>query len=588
MTKILIIDNHDSFTHILADLVFRAVGIQPEVVRNNQPRPEADLVIISPGPGHPAEAADIGSSRTVLAEDTPVIGICLGHQAIALAAGCTVDRAQHPKHGLSSEITHDGSGFFAGLPSPLQVIRYHSLDVRETEASRIEVLARAEDGTIMALRRTDKPQWGLQFHPESIGTEHGVQLMRQLIDATGVIPTWRRRRCAVVDPAALVAAMRREHPVVCWLDSSDGSGMHLIGAGSELVSPHQIPVGILSSDSDPAPVTFVPGAMGVLPYEATAGIDGGEFVSGSLLVPKMVYQLIDDAAWLISQDDSALPELTSAPSPARIAAQVEMRHSRADYRRLIAQCQEAIAAGDSYELCLTTSARASYEVDPLALYLRLREVAPAPMAGLFLGEVSVLSSSPERFLSIRNGTITANPIKGTRRRGASAAEDTALVNDLKASVKDRAENLMIVDLLRNDLSRSCAPGSIHVAELCQVYTFSQAHQLVSTIVGQLEADPLNAMRAAFPGGSMTGAPKQRSMDILAELEEQPRGYYSGCMGYISASGEADWAILIRTVVQHGSQLSYGAGGAITALSDPDEEYDEVLVKMQPFRLLLES
>lgn len=586
VTKILLIDNHDSFTHLLGDLIYRAVGIRPEIVTNDQPLPEADVIVISPGPGHPGIPADIGSSMDAIAGDTPVIGICLGHQAIALDAGCVVERARHARHGLTSQVHHDGTGIFAGLPSPFDVIRYHSLEVTHPEG--IEVLARAEDGTIMALRRLDKPQWGLQFHPESIGSEHGERLLRQLFDATGTIPTWHRQHAELVDPAALVATWRTEYPLVCWLDSASGDGMHLIGAGHTLVAPHEIPHGMLSHDSCEAPLDFIPGALGVLPYAATGGIDGGELVGSMLLAPEVVYQVCDGEAYLLARQRISLPKLREVPLPTPVSTEIQLRHSREDYAALIARCQEAIAAGDSYELCLTTSASASCEVDPLALYLRLRELAPSPMAGLFLGPVDVLSASPERFLQLRGGVASASPIKGTRGRSADTEEDARLVADLASSVKDRAENLMIVDLLRNDLARSCVPGSIEVPELCKVYTFSRAHQMISTISGQLrpEVSALDAIQRAFPGGSMTGAPKQRSMDILAELEEEPRGFYSGAMGYVSANGDADFSILIRTIVHQAGMLTYGAGGAITALSDADDEYDEVLVKMQPFFLTL--
>lgn len=440
----------------------------------------------------------------------------------------------------------------------------------------------------MALRRVDKPQWGVQFHPESIGTQHGEQLMRQLIAATGVLPLWHRKVAETVDPAAVVATWRERYPYVCWLDTATGDGMHLIGAGHRLVSPNDVPQGLLTRDSVPSPINFVPGALGVLPYEATALIDGGAFQSGQLLVPEVVYQLCNDAAFLLSRDGQQLGELVPPPAPARPSAEITLRHRESEYTELIDACQEAIRAGESYELCLTTSASAEVEADPLALYLTLRHQSPSPMAGLFLGEASVLSASPERFVQVRGSRVSACPIKGTRPRSEDPQEDERLRGELADSAKDRAENIMIVDLLRNDLSRSCTPASIEVPELCQVHTFSRAHQMISTISGTLldEVDTMSAVQAVFPGGSMTGAPKQRSMDILARLEGQPRGFYSGCMGYVSATGDADFSILIRTVTMSGSDLTYGAGGAITALSDPAEEYAEVLVKMQPFRLLL--
>ena len=208
--QILLIDNHDSFTHLLGDLIWRAVGISPTILPNNSPDltastlDNADLIVISPGPGHPGVAEDIGASTlAVQQETTPVIGVCLGHQAIALEAGARVERATAPMHGLASNVIHNSTGMFEGISSPMRVIRYHSLDVTldaDSEAP-LEVLARADDGTIMALRRTDRPHWGVQFHPESIGTAAGERLMRNLIEAAGALrmPLWH---CATRPPAA--------------------------------------------------------------------------------------------------------------------------------------------------------------------------------------------------------------------------------------------------------------------------------------------------------------------------------------------------------------------------------------------------
>jgi len=202
--QILLIDNHDSFTHLLGDLIWRSVGISPTILPNNSPDltastlDNADLIVISPGPGHPGVAEDIGASTlAVQQETTPVIGVCLGHQAIALEAGARVERATAPMHGLASNVIHNSTGMFEGISSPMRVIRYHSLDVTldaDSDAP-LEVLARADDGTIMALRRTDRPHWGVQFHPESIGTAAGERLMRNLIEAAGVLrtPLWHRR-----------------------------------------------------------------------------------------------------------------------------------------------------------------------------------------------------------------------------------------------------------------------------------------------------------------------------------------------------------------------------------------------------------
>ncbi|GAA4784146.1 aminodeoxychorismate synthase component I [Corynebacterium canis] len=602
MTSILLIDNHDSFTHLLGDLVWRAVGIRPRILANNSPELDAaaiahaDLVIVSPGPGHPAVSEDLGGSALAIAQtETPVIGVCLGHQAIALAAGANVARAHKPMHGLTSQVVHNGTGIFADIPSPMEVVRYHSLDV-SLPTPQLEVLARADDGTIMALRRTDAPQWGVQFHPESIGTFHGLRLMRNLIEATGClsgIQTWHRRLIEPLDFPALARHWSKEFPHLVWLDSE----FTLMAAGSQTVHLAQIPPGRLSSDSCPAKVDFIPGALGAITYEATGGWDGASIDqiadNERFILPDVVVQRDQQGTYLITRVDdpyelpALTPEYRVPPAPSH--SPVVLTDTKHEYIDKVRRCQEFIRRGESYELCLTTSATTHVTVPPLDLYLRLRSTCPAPMSGLVLHpDVAVLSASPERFLSVKGGVVTASPIKGTRPRGANDSQDVRNAEELAGSLKDRAENMMIVDLLRNDLARTCVPGSLDVPELCVVHSFAWVHQLVSTITGVLPpgVPGVRAAMAAFPGGSMTGAPKQRSMDILADIEGQPRGYYSGSMGYVSANGDCDFSILIRTAVHIDGKLTYGAGGAVTLLSDPEEEYNEVLVKMLPLRLLL--
>ena len=259
-----------------------------------------------------------------------------------------------------------------------------------------------------------------------------------------------------------------------------------------------------------------------------------------------------------------------------------LRHSAGDYLALIEQAQAHISAGDVYQLCLTNQIRIETSVDPLLTFLRLREQNPAPYAGfLRVDGTSVVSASPEQFLSIDgSGWLSSKPIKGTRRRGANPIEDAEIAQELSSNEKERAENLMIVDLMRNDFGRVCEVGTVDVPKLFEVETYATVHQLVSTIRGHLlaGAGPFDAINAAFPGGSMTGAPKLRAIEILEQLEAGPRGIYSGAMGYISASGVAELGMVIRTLVFSEGTVTIGVGGGITIDSDPVAELEETKLK----------
>lgn len=253
-----------------------------------------------------------------------------------------------------------------------------------------------------------------------------------------------------------------------------------------------------------------------------------------------------------------------------------------EYLAAVARVREYILAGDIFQANLTQRLEASLEEDPWQLYRRMREVNPAPFAAYLESDgFTVISASPERFLELDPaGRVETRPIKGTRPRGLSPAHDAALSQDLLESEKDRAENLMIVDLLRNDLSRVCQPGSVRVPELFTLEQFRTVHHLVSTVVGQLAPgrDAVDLLRATFPGGSITGAPKVRAMEIIAELEPARRGVYCGSVGYLSVTGAMDTSIAIRTVVATGGKAFFSVGGGIVADSDREQEYQETLHK----------
>jgi para-aminobenzoate synthetase component I len=256
--------------------------------------------------------------------------------------------------------------------------------------------------------------------------------------------------------------------------------------------------------------------------------------------------------------------------------------TRRGYLDAVARVRDYIIAGDIFQANLSQRLEAPLEEDPWHLYRRLREVNPAPFAAyLEFDGVYVASASPERFLQIDcTGHVETRPIKGTRPRGLSPEHDAALSRALWDSEKDRAENLMIVDLLRNDLSRCCRPGTVRVPELFALEGYRTVHHLVSTVVGELEPgrSAEDLLAAAFPGGSITGAPKVRAMEIIAELEPARRGLYCGSIGYLSATGAMDTSIVIRTLVAAGGRVTFSVGGGIVADSDPESEYQETLQK----------
>jgi para-aminobenzoate synthetase component I len=253
------------------------------------------------------------------------------------------------------------------------------------------------------------------------------------------------------------------------------------------------------------------------------------------------------------------------------------------YLDAVAQVREYILAGDIFQANLSQRFQSRWAEPPFDLYRKLRQQNPAPFAAyLGFGELAVLSASPERFLRLDEDRrhIETRPIKGTRPRGLGPMHDAALGRALAESEKDRAENVMIVDLLRNDLSRVCRPGTVRVPELFALEHHPTVHHLVSTVVGEIEpgSGAVELIRAAFPGGSITGAPKVRAMEIIAELEPTQRGVYCGSIGYVSATGAMDTNIVIRTYLALNGQVYFQAGGGIVADSDPELEYRETLDK----------
>ncbi|MGV8896159.1 MAG: anthranilate synthase component I family protein [Rhodoglobus sp.] len=416
-----------------------------------------------------------------------------------------------------------------------------------------------------------------------------------------------------VDPAAAYLALCGDSDAAFWLDSGPGAttGMSYLGVASTVVTEFDGAVldwlreslAAEQLDTSEAPPGFALGWVGWLGYEVRAETMG---------TPAGRVSRYPDAAWLrieralafdhstgvvtaMALDDidgwraDALAALAAGPRPTGASAPprptppvTTWAHTDEEYLDMIAASQKAIVDGDAYLLCLTTEVSVDVTPDPVATYLALRESSPTHHGALLrAGTVSLLSASPEQFLTVSPaGLVTTSPIKGTRPRGSTEARDWRLRAELKDSVKERAENVMIVDLMRNDIGRVSVSGSVGVDRLLDVESYAQVHQLVSTVSGELAEGltGVDAIAACFPAGSMTGAPKLSATRILDRLEQRPRGIYAGAFGYIGFDGAVDLAMVIRSIVIDSEGSTIGTGGGITALSIPEEELAETKLK----------
>jgi para-aminobenzoate synthetase component I len=353
-------------------------------------------------------------------------------------------------------------------------------------------------------------------------------------------------------------------------------------------------------DTGDAPAGFTLGWVGWLGYELR-GETMGVPVARASRYPLAAWLRVDRAlafdharreVTLLALDDlegwkasvvEALETRVEQPvSKAPAPATATWAYSDDQYLDMIRACQAAIVEGHAYQLCLTTEVSVNVSPDPLATYLALRASSPTHHGALLrAGEVSLLSASPEQFLAVSpDGIVQTSPIKGTRPRGATEARDWKLRDELQSSDKERAENVMIVDLMRNDIARVAKPGTVGVTSLLAVESYAQVHQLVSTVRGELAEglDGIDAIRACFPAGSMTGAPKLSATGILDSLEQRARGVYAGAFGYLGLDGAVDLAMVIRSIVIDAAGSTVGTGGGITALSVPEEELDEARLK----------
>ncbi|QLE59244.1 aminodeoxychorismate synthase component I [Nostoc sp. TCL26-01] len=681
--KSLIIDNYDSYTYNLYQMMAEVNGTSPLVIQNDRLNWQHlqelafDNIVISPGPGRPEIAKDFGICQQLLQNplDVPLLGVCLGHQGIGHYYGGKVIHAPEVRHGRLSAIYHHGCGLFADIPSPFQVVRYHSLLVAEELPSCLEKIAWTQEGLVMGLRHRHRALWGVQFHPESICSEYGYKLLENFKAITEqFIQQHGRDRSKLLkeeERKVLPVATQSSSPtqsqefVVCsrklddypdaeqafvhlfaedtnafWLDSSrvepglsrfsfmGGGGVNsllvsyctqsqelTITQSGKVVRSQESIFDYLKREihrrhcqSDELPFDFNCGFVGYFGYELKAEC-GSRLVHSSSL-PDAMFLLSDRLiafdhqekctylVYLTLRGETApaqvwfeetanrlrmLPPLTPIDTEISTNPLVfRLSRSYQTYLDDIHKCLQEIYAGESYQVCLTNHLHTEPIPDPLKFYRRLRRINPAPYAAFVrFGETAIACSSPERFLRIDSqGWVETKPIKGTVRRGQTPQEDFVLRELLRHSEKDRAENLMIVDLLRNDLGRVCQIGSVHVPKLMDVETYATLHQLVTTVRGCLSSEmtAIDCVRMAFPGGSMTGAPKLRTMEIIDKLEQEARGVYSGAIGFLGLNGAADLNIVIRTAVFTPKTTSIGIGGGIVALSDAETEFQETILK----------
>lgn len=682
--KTLIIDNYDSFTYNIYDLVAQVNQEDPIVLQNDELKwheldfKDFDNIILSPGPGHPQKEKDFGICQHILLNNPlPILGICLGHQGISSVFGGQVCPAPKPIHGQVYPVYHNHAELFKNIPQTFQVVRYHSLIVDElTLPENLEIIARSSDGLIMALQHKIEPIWGVQFHPESICSEYGLQLFQNFNHLTlknlqkngkfpkkitsKIIPKsplknlhqpdyqyqiTSHKIAVQLDPAQFYQKYCAAHKSAIWLDGEasmlneptfsiigcmdgprsyylkydvDEQSIQLISQNCVVsiqenifdflkreLNRYQIKPNLL-------PFEFQCGFVGYFGYELKQEITGVKNTHSSIhpdaqlifLDRAMVYDhqqqicyliailpiatLAEHQDWFMAMEQLILSELENHSSKKSDGSNVsnildiQLERSESQYISDIHHCLNDIRAGESYEICLTNRIRFYKTIDAFQYYLTLRKLSQAPYAAfLQFDDLSIASASIERFLKIDNqGTVETKPIKGTVRRGLNSEEEQKLLNSLQNDIKFKSENLMIVDLLRNDLNKICETGSVHVPKLMAVETYPHLHQLVTTIRGQLKTqhDALDCFMACFPGGSMTGAPKLRTLEIIDRLEHSARGVYSGAIGYLSLNGSADLNIVIRTAVITPEEITIGVGGAIIELSDPQEEYDEILLK----------
>lgn len=643
--KTLIIDNYDSYTYNLFQLVSLVNDEEAIVIKNDEYTYDEiinmkfDNVIISPGPGSPENISDFGVCGEIIEKlNKPILGVCLGQQGICYFNGGEIVKADEPMHGRISKINHNDSGIFKGIKNPFLATRYHSL-VCSVNLDDINIDATSEDGYVMALSHKNKPIYGVQFHPESISTEFGQKMIENFKEITKKFYEENKVLDFKIideefDTLLLFKKLYKYDKKVMWLDSSlvndnlsrfsifgirNGNRSHILkyDVNEKIVeridnkgNSEKINIDIFSylkrnknqwEYENDIPCDFQLGYIGYLGYELKKDTISEENKHRYFL-PDAYFAYIDRALIYDHKEKKLYilfykDDIDFAKEISEILEQdyldenldiydnnieLKLAKNKDEYINDIRKIKDLIVQGESYEVCLTNRLDIRAKLNPNKYYEILRKLSPGPYSCLInFDEVSIACSSMERFLRINKDRIVeTKPIKGTVRRGIDKDEDKKLIEELKTEEKTFSENLMIVDLLRNDLGKVCEVGSINVPKLMDVESYSTLHQLISTVTGKInnKFDTIDVIKACFPGGSMTGAPKKRTLEIIDELENYPRGIYSGAIGYISNNECIDFNIVIRTTIIEKERATLGVGGAIIYLSDEEDEFSEILLK----------
>lgn len=611
-----------------------------EMTYNQILKLQFDNIVISSGPGSPKNKKDFGICEEIIKNiEKPIFAVSLGHQGIYTSYGGDVVELDELIHGRNSNIYHNGSGLFKNIKNGFSATRYHSLICKEENLKDINIDAKTKDGLIMAISHKTKPIWSVQFQPEAICTEYGEEILKNFFNMSLEYNENHKLYYSIIDKIydskEAYEKLHKFDNKILWLDSSkvlEGLSRFTIFGLSSDKRDHYLKYNTetkivekiynngkiekynediftyLKENQEKweidenLPFDFQLGYIGYLGYELKNDciVENKHkykypdayfrYIDRAVIIDHLeektyILSYKDDLEWIESAKillenkvlDKSLDDKSKKDYP-----KVNFVRDKKTYIEDMKKSKSLMKKGETYEVCLTNRLDIHDKIDPVEYYMILRDVSPGPYSALLnFPEISVACSSMERFIKInRQNIVETKPIKGTIRRGKDKEEDMKLIKELYTDKKTKSENLMIVDLLRNDLSKVCEVGSVNVSKLMDVETYSTLHQLVSTVSGKIhkEKDSFDVIKSCFPGGSMTGSPKKRTLEIIDELENVPRGVYSGSIGYISNNGTSDFNIVIRTALIEKDITTIGVGGAIIDLSDEEEEFDEILLK----------